>query len=202
MQQFNECFAKIKEDCFKYISSQETKKDRFINKDKMIKSFLLRVRFRIAKKVNKKNTLMIGLNAFYDHQLSESHERVGLGAEAISSIFDVRGNYYNSLSHRRKNSEGTIEIAMDGWDLRGDYHLPIDNDVRIFASLFEFENASGSFKLKGEKYGITGSFNNLNYEAGYIDDNKTGDRSFASIKYIISLGNKAVKPKPNGELIN
>ena len=61
MQQFNECFAKIKKDCFKYISSQETKKDRFKNKDKMIKSFLIPVSFWIAKKVHKKNPLMIGL---------------------------------------------------------------------------------------------------------------------------------------------
>ena len=93
-----------------------------------------------TRKLLNDNTLILGANAFYDHQLTESHERVGVGAEAISSMFDVRGNYYNALSARRTNSEGTIERALDGWDLRADYHLPIDYDVNVFVSAFEFEN--------------------------------------------------------------
>ena len=56
--------------------------------------------FGIRKLLND-NTLLLGANTFYDHQLTESHERVGVGAEAITSIFDVRGNYYNALSGRR-----------------------------------------------------------------------------------------------------
>ena len=39
MQEVNDCFNKVKKDYFKFISSQETKKDKFKNKDKMIKSF-------------------------------------------------------------------------------------------------------------------------------------------------------------------
>ena len=61
MQAVNDCFKKVKKDCFKFISSQETKKDKFKNKDKMIKSFLIPVSFWIAKKANKKKPLLIGL---------------------------------------------------------------------------------------------------------------------------------------------
>jgi len=61
MQQFNDCFNKVKKDCFKFISSQETKKDKFKNKDRMIKSFLIPISFWISKKVNKKKPLIIGL---------------------------------------------------------------------------------------------------------------------------------------------
>ena len=61
MQQVNECFNKVKKDCFKFISSQETKRDKFKNKDKMVKSFLIPVSFWIAKRANKKKPLMIGL---------------------------------------------------------------------------------------------------------------------------------------------
>ena len=146
--------------------------------------------------------VLLGANIFLDYSFDESHQRNGAGLEAISSVFDLRANYYDATSGIQTLGDGSTEEALDGWDTRLDYHLPIDNDVRIFASLFEFENASGLFELKGEKYGLTGSFNNLNYEAGYIDDNKTGDGSFASIKYTIPLGNKAVKSKSNGELIN
>ena len=61
MQQVNDCFTKVKKECLKFISSQETKRDKFRNKDKMIKSFLIPVSFWISKRTNKKNPLMIGL---------------------------------------------------------------------------------------------------------------------------------------------
>ena len=61
MQEVNSCFNKVKKDCFKFISSQETKKDKFKNKDRMIKSFLIPVSFWISKRVNKKNPLIVGL---------------------------------------------------------------------------------------------------------------------------------------------
>jgi D-glycerate 3-kinase len=61
MQQVNDCFVKVKKDCLKFITSQETKKDKFKNKEKMIKSFLIPVSFWIAKRANKKKPLMIGL---------------------------------------------------------------------------------------------------------------------------------------------
>jgi len=57
----NECFSKVKKDCFKYISSQETRTEKFKNKEKMIKSFLIPVCFWIANKTNKKKPFIIGL---------------------------------------------------------------------------------------------------------------------------------------------
>ena len=41
MQQFSLCFGKVKKDCLKFIKSQETKADKFKNKEKMIKFFLI-----------------------------------------------------------------------------------------------------------------------------------------------------------------
>ena len=52
MQKVNDCFSKVKKDCFKFISSQETKEDKFKNKEKMIKSFLIPVSFWIIKRIN------------------------------------------------------------------------------------------------------------------------------------------------------
>jgi peptide/nickel transport system ATP-binding protein len=61
MQEANDCLNKVKKDCFKFISSQETKKDKFKNKERMIKSFLIPVSQWISKKTNNKKTLIIGL---------------------------------------------------------------------------------------------------------------------------------------------
>ena len=143
-----------------------------------------------TRKLLNNNTLILGANAFYDHQLTESHERVGVGAEALSSMFDVRGNYYNALSARRTNSGGTIERAMDGWDLRGDYHLPIEQDINLFFSAFEFENPEdvSSYKEKGNKYGADAKLGNFSIEAGYMDDNQANDAWFGNVKYVVNFG--------------
>ncbi len=61
MSLINECFDKVKKDCLKFIFSQETKKDKFKNKNKMIKSFLIPISFWISKKTDRKKTLIIGL---------------------------------------------------------------------------------------------------------------------------------------------
>ena len=62
MSSVNNCFAKVEKDCLNYISSQETRSEKFKNKSKMIKSYLIPVCFWIAKKSIKKKPLIIGLS--------------------------------------------------------------------------------------------------------------------------------------------
>ncbi len=146
--------------------------------------------------------VMLGGNIFFDYSFDEQHQRNGAGIEAISSVFDVRGNYYDATSGIQTLGDGSTEEALDGWDAQLDYHLPVTNDVRIFAGLFDFENAAGSYELEGEKYGFSGRVNRLSFEAGYVDDNKTGDGSFANITYIFPLGtNKATKSNSTGNFM-
>ena len=61
MQQFSLCFRKVKKDCLKFIKSQETKIDKFKNKERMIKSFLIPLCFWISKKADKKKPYFVGL---------------------------------------------------------------------------------------------------------------------------------------------
>ena len=87
MQQVNDCFIKVKKDCLKFIASQETKKDKFKNKDKMIKSFLIPVSQWISKKIYKKKPLIIGLAGGQ-----------GSGKTTISSILSIILKKYFKLS--------------------------------------------------------------------------------------------------------
>jgi len=61
MQQFSLCFGKVKKDCLKFIKSQETKADKFKNKERMIKLFLIPLCFWISKKAGKKRPYFVGL---------------------------------------------------------------------------------------------------------------------------------------------
>ena len=146
--------------------------------------------------------IMLGGNVFLDYSFDEQHQRQGAGVEAISSVFDLRGNYYDATSGIQTLGDGSTEEALDGWDTRLDYHLPISNDISIFAGLFEFENAAGTFELDGEKYGLSGRIDRLSFEAGYVDDNKTGDGSFANITYVFPLGaNQRIKSNSKGSFM-
>ena len=55
MQSIAECYRKVSKDCFKFIRSQETSKEKFKNKEKMIKSFLIPISFWINNRTNKSN---------------------------------------------------------------------------------------------------------------------------------------------------
>jgi len=87
MSSFEECFQKVKTDCFKFISSQETKTEKFKNKDRMIRSFLIPVCFWIAKKTNKKEPLIIGLAGGQ-----------GIGKTTITSIITIILKKYFKLN--------------------------------------------------------------------------------------------------------
>ena len=73
-----ECFKKVKKDCIKFIKSQETSKEKFINKEGMLKAFLIPICFWIAKKANNKQPYFVGLAGGQ-----------GTGKTTISSILKI-----------------------------------------------------------------------------------------------------------------
>ena len=146
------------------------------------------------------DTVMLGANLFFDYSFDDAHQRNGVGLEAISSVFDIRGNYYDATSGIQTLGDGSTEEALDGWDARLDYHLPLAYDVNVFAGIFEFENAAGNYTLDGEKYGLAGSVGKTNFEVGYIDDNKSGDGTYANVTMVFDLGQPKQLSKANGAL--
>ena len=56
-----DCYRKVNNECFKFIRSQETPKEKFKNKEKMIKSFLIPVSFWIYERTSKSKPYIIGL---------------------------------------------------------------------------------------------------------------------------------------------
>ena len=140
MQEVNDCFSKVKKDCFKFILSQETKKDKFKNKDKMIKSFLIPISFWIAKKVNKKKLLIIGLAGGQ-----------GSGKTTISSILTLILQKYFKLNVFKVSIDDFYKTRKDRRLLAKDKHsllmtrgVPGTHDIDLMLNFFK--------KIKGKNF--------------------------------------------------
>ncbi|MDA9604966.1 uridine kinase [Candidatus Pelagibacter sp.] len=133
MQQVNDCFIKVKKDCFKFISSQETKRDRFKNKDKMIKSFLIPVSFWISKKADKKKPLIIGLAGGQ-----------GSGKTTISSILTLILKKYFKLNVFKISIDDFYKTRKDRKLLSQNKHpllmtrgVPGTHDIELILKFFK-----------------------------------------------------------------
>ena len=133
MWSVNDCFSKVKKDCFKFISSQETKKDKFKNKEKMIKSFLIPVCFWISKRVNKKRPLIIGLAGGQ-----------GSGKTTISSILTLILKKYFKLNVFKVSIDDFYKTRKDRKLLSKNKHpllmtrgVPGTHDTDLMLSFFK-----------------------------------------------------------------
>ncbi len=87
MKLVNECYTKVRKNCFHYIKSQETITNKFKNKNRMLKSYLIPLCFWIANKTNKKKPLIIGLSGGQ-----------GTGKTTITSIISLILRKYFKLN--------------------------------------------------------------------------------------------------------
>jgi len=133
MQLFDECFLKVKTDCFKFISSQETKNEKFKNKDRMIRSFLIPVCFWIAKKTNKKEPLIIGLAGGQ-----------GTGKTTITSIISIILKKYFKLDIFKisiddfyKTSKQRTLLSKNKHSLLMTRGVPGTHDIDIMLNFFK-----------------------------------------------------------------
>ncbi len=133
MQEVNDCFRKVKKDYFKFILSQETKKDKFKNKEKMIKSFLIPVSFWISKRVNKKKPLIIGIAGGQ-----------GSGKTTISSILTLILQKYFKLNVFKVSIDDFYKTRKDRKLLSKNKHpllmtrgVPGTHDIDLMLGFFK-----------------------------------------------------------------
>ncbi len=87
MSKISACLNKVKKPCYRFISTQEISSEKFKNKDKMLRSFLIPVCFWMAKKAKKNKTMIVGLSGGQ-----------GTGKTTISSIIKIILEKYFKLN--------------------------------------------------------------------------------------------------------
>tara|TARA_A100001011_G_scaffold384613_1_gene457490 strand:- start:254 stop:1183 length:930 start_codon:yes stop_codon:yes gene_type:complete len=133
MQKFSICFDKVKKDCLKFIKSQETKADKFKNKEKMIKLFLIPLCFWISKKADKKNPYFVGLAGGQ-----------GTGKTTISSLIRIILTKYFKLNVFRISIDDFYKTRKERIHLSKRVHpllltrgVPGTHDINMILSFFK-----------------------------------------------------------------
>ena len=141
MQQFSLCFSKVKKDCLKFIKSQETKADKFKNKEKMIKSFLIPLCFWISKKADKKKPYFVGLAGGQ-----------GTGKTTISSLIKIILIKYFKLKVFRISIDDFYKTRKERINLSKKIHpmlltrgVPGTHDINMMLNFFK-KSKSKKFK--------------------------------------------------------
>ena len=148
MQSVDECFSKVKTASFKYISSQETVREKFKKKDLMIRSFLIPICFWISKKAKKKNPLIVGLAGGQ-----------GSGKTTISSILSLILKKYFKLKVFKISIDDFYKTKKQREILSKNKHsllltrgVPGTHDIKIMLDFFRKIKTKNFKSLKLPKF--------------------------------------------------
>ena len=144
-------------------------------------------------------SVMFGLNAFYDHEIDYDHQRASIGGEIKSSILKLSTNHYFAISNEVTGKNNIKEEVADGYDLEFGAHVPYIPTAKMYAKIFEYDIPGGS-DYEGVEYssniGIPNS--GMNFEVGYKDYGNNGyeDQWFFNLTFSLN------KMNPNTSLVS
>jgi len=144
MKQFSLCFDKVKKDCLKFIKSQETKADKFKNKERMIKSFLIPLCFWINSKADKKKPYFVGLAGGQ-----------GTGKTTTSSLIKIILSKYFKLNVFRISIDDFYKTRRERISLSKRVHpmlltrgVPGTHDINMMLNFFKKSKSKKFKRLK------------------------------------------------------
>ena len=137
------------------------------------------------RKLLNDDTLLIGANLFYDHELDYDHQRASVGIEAISSVGSFRLNQYYGLSGWTTGLDNVQEKALNGQDIEVGAPLPYLPWTNFSYRSFQWDGASGAADLKGDEISLEAKLPiGLNIEVGKrSNDGVTEDNEFLKLTW-------------------
>ena len=147
-----------------------------------------------ARHINDADTVIIGVNAFVDSELAVNNSRASFGAEFLTSIAQLRANYYEGLSSPVLY-KGVTETALDGYDYKLSYELPFFYGSDIYFKGSHWEDGVG-YNTDSDEFGLTAEiFPNMSIRiASQKTDTKASD-TIGSVSFSIPLGGTTKKSR-------
>ena len=142
------------------------------------------------------NTIMLGLNAFYDHEFPYDHGRYSIGLEARSTVGEINANMYQATTKWKSAETGFEERALDGWDIEVGLPLPYMNWATVFVKRYKWDGVDGAKDLKGNDAQLRAYvpiLPGLEIQAGrtFKDDDKDSNYFIATFNIAEAFSNKS-----------
>ena len=137
------------------------------------------------RKLVNNDTLLIGANLFYDHELDYDHQRASVGIEAVSSVGSFRLNQYYGLSGWTTGLDNVQEKALNGQDIEVGTPLPYLPWTNFSYRHFEWHGSDGADDQKGDEISLEAKLPaGLNIEVGKrSNDGNTKDNEFLKLTW-------------------
>ena len=149
------------------------------------------------------NTLMLGVNAFYDHEFPYDHGRTSLGLEARTTMGEINANKYWATTENKVGKSGFTERALDGYDIEGGIALPYMNWATVFVKHSKWNSEiAGASDLRVNEVSLRARvpvLPGLEIEGGrkYNSGAVTNDENFFMVNYNLTAA-LSEKPKKRG----
>ena len=144
----DECFGKVKKDCFKFIKAQETSTEKFKGKEKMLKSFLIPLCDWIVQKADKKKPYFVGLAGGQ-----------GTGKTTISSLISIILKKYFKKNVFRVSIDDFYKTRKDRSKLSKSIHpmlmtrgVPGTHDLKLMQTFFKNVKQKSFRSIKVPKF--------------------------------------------------
>ena len=143
MKVYNDCYKVVRKKCFNFIKSQETSKEKFKNKERMIRNYLIPVSFWISEKCKSK-PYFIGLAGGQ-----------GTGKTTISSILKIILIDYFKLNVFKISIDDFYKTRRDRTNLSKRIHpmlltrgVPGTHDIKMMLDFFKNSKKKKFKKMK------------------------------------------------------
>ncbi len=133
-----------------------------------------------ARKLAADNTIMFGINNFWDYEVDTEHMRTSIGAEVRSAVIDLHINRYLGTG-----DEYNEENVLDGWDFGVASQIPYLHWAKAFVTGYQWEGILRD-DVNGTKYGSEMALSpNFNLELAYDDkDAGTTDEWYSKLQFV------------------
>ena len=133
-----------------------------------------------ARKLTQDNTILYGINSFYDVDLENNHERGSVGAEVRSAVLAFHFNQYQRIS-----DDYNEENVLNGWDYQLSSQIPYLHWASAFVNEYRWDGVLRD-DTRGRKMGSEMLLtSNSNLEIAFDDKDKTGvdDEWYAKLQF-------------------
>lgn len=143
------------------------------------------------------NTMLVGVNGFFDYGWEYHHQRVSAGAELKWGGLDLNSNFYwKASSSHATGDDGTYEEVLDGHDIRLAAQVPHIPWARVHARRYWWSTSENDEDIKGWEAGLEMDLHqNFRLEAGVSSDNYIDDANnnegYVKLTFTMDLGRPA-----------